>query len=741
MSDPVWHRPDPVEVVGDGITRYSPPAALRAGAEVPPSLAVVGQKSEVRGQRSEFPPAAAQRSGVRGQTITPVFALDERGRWVVRVAAAPGTSFYGAGEIAGPLLRNGRRVVCWNTDSFEYDDTKESLYQSHPWVLGVRSDGTSFGVLADTTFRCTLEFGGAGAEARPGSPAGDGLAISAEGLPFEVYVVEREEPGQVVAALADLTGHMPLPPKWALGFHQSRWSYEPDTQVLEIAREFRARRMPADCIWLDIDYMEGFRCFTFDPQKFPEPRRLNDDLHALGFKSIWMIDCGFKVDENDPVYRSGREGDHFIRTAGGEEFKGSVWPGLCAFPDFTREATRRWWAELYKPFLDTGLDGVWNDMNEPAVFDNPSKQPPEDLQHRADEEIGGPGPHSRYRNVYGMLMVRASREGMQRARPGKRPFILTRSNFVGGHRYAATWTGDNVANSDHLSWSIPMVLNMGLSGQPFSGPDIGGFSGNADARLFARWMGIGALLPFARVHSIKDSQPREPWAMGEECERACRAALERRYRLMPYLYTLFHEAAMTGLPIARPLFFGDPRDQSLRDADDAFLLGSDLLVRCAVEPDGACQAAFPHGRPAWRGFDLGELETTQGTAHSTHPELPEMYVRAGSIIPIGPVMQWVDERPLDPLTLVVAPDARGEAVGVLYEDAGEGLDYVDGMFRLTTYRAHTEGDRVIVRPDPPLGRYHTHHGPHPARDVEVVVLMADGTVRRGRGRDGKGVET
>ncbi|MFM9994753.1 MAG: TIM-barrel domain-containing protein [Phycisphaerales bacterium] len=702
-----WSDPGPADLAGDGIARFEPPASLRDDQAIPPSVAVI---------------AAARPLGPVpvGFGAAPRFARAD-GRWIVRVPAPEGTSFYGTGEVCGRLRRNGTKVVCWNTDAFEYDDTRESLYQSHPWVLAVRPDGSSFGVIADTTFRCAIELDGA-------------ITFTAEGLPFAVWIIERDEPGQVVAALADLTGRPPLPPKWALGYHQSRWSYEPASRVLKHADDFRAHRMPCDAIWLDIDYMDGFRCFTFDRTKFPDPKRLNDELHARGFRSVWMIDCGIKADPEYAVYAAGCAGGHFIATDAGGEYHGSVWPGPSAFPDYTREATRRWWADLYRDFAGTGLDGVWNDMNEPAVFDNPAKHVPETLRHRADEALGGPDAHARYHNVYGMLMARATREGIARARPDKRPFVLTRANFLGGHRYAATWTGDNKADWDHLAWSIPMVLNLGLSGQPFAGPDIGGFSGNADARLFRRWFAFGVLLPFARVHSIKDSADREPWAMGEEVARTCRLALERRYRLLPYLYTLFHEASRSGLPVARPLFFADPRDPALRDADDAFLLGDALMVRVRTKPLGACEAPMPRGAAAWRRVEpVGHAGNWAD--FDLDPELPELYIRAGSIVPLGPVMQFADERPLDPLTLLVCPGPDGRATGTLYEDAGEGRDYTQGLFRLSTWRAHSEAGRVIVRADPPLGRLHP-----PDRVVEVVVLLDGGVVRSATGRAGRVIE-
>ncbi len=697
-----WSHDDHPFLIADGIARFRDPADAQHAAA--PSLAIIASV------RPRFPlPQTFRARPEFGQSTS-----GEGTRRVLRVPIQDGTSLYGTGEIAGPLLRNGARTICWTTDSFEYDLTNQSLYQAHPWVLAVRADGTAFGVLADTTCKCEIDL-----------TTDIRFSVDESAPPFAVYIIERDTPQQVVAALADLTGEMPMPPKWALGYQQSRWSYEPASRVVELADEFRRHRMPCDVIWLDIDYMDGFRCFTFDPSKFRDPAALNSELHARGFKSVWMIDPGIKVDPEYWVYAQGKAGDHFLKDAQGNEYHGKVWPGECGFPDFTREATRRWWGDLYRGFLDHGIDGVWNDMNEPAIFDNPQKQMPEDNFHRADDALGGPAPHTRYHNTYGMLMVRATREGMMRARPDKRPFVLTRSNFLGGHRYAATWTGDNKSTWEHLAWSIPMALNMGLSGQPFVGPDIGGFAGEADGKLFGRWMGIAALLPFARGHSIKDSKPHEPWAFGEECENTCRLALERRYRLLPYIYTLFREASKIDVPVVRPLFFADPRDPALREVDDCFLLGPDVLVRCQVKETEVCTSRTPRG--IWRAFE--PCPRTDGTSD---PELPTLYIRGGAIVPLGPILQYCDERPLNPLTLIVCPDDHGRARGQLYEDAGDGYGYQEGFFRLTTFEAHTDQGHITIQPDKPFGRMHATD-----RDVEVIVLLENGETRRGFGREGK----
>ncbi|MDX2016592.1 MAG: glycoside hydrolase family 31 protein [Planctomycetota bacterium] len=677
VARPVNLRIDPAgAMIGEHTARFRDP--LFRDRPLPPFPAYLQQPTAIGPVPADF--AVRPRFGV--QTLS-------RGReHIVEIALEPGTHLYGTGEVAGPLLRNGRRTWTWNTDSFAYSDSTRSLYQSHPFVLAVRPDGSAFGVICETTWRTRID-------------TGRSIRFVTEGPSPAVVVIERSSAIEVVRALAELTGFMPLPPKWALGFQQCRWSYEPDERVRALARDFREKRVPCDVIWMDIDYMDGFRCFTFDGKKFGNPVKLNADLHELGFKAVYMIDPGLKHEpatKEHPgygIYTAGHERDLFIKDAQGQEFHGEVWPGMCAFPDFTSAKVRTWWAALYKEFMATGIDGIWNDMNEPAVFKGWDKSMPQDNQHRADADLGGPGPHAQYHNIYGMQMVRASREGIQAANPDKRPFVLTRANFLGGQRYAATWTGDNVSNWSHFSWSIPMVLNLGLSGQPFAGPDIGGFAENAQPEMFGRWMGLGALFPFSRAHSVKDSFDHEPWSFGDTTLIACRRALERRYRLMPYLYTCFREAAKRGEPVARPAFFADARDVRLRGADECFLLGPDVYVRATHDPlDPTPRAPVPQGASGrWRSFDPSPTP-----AGERDPLLPELLIRPGAIVPLGPVTQWVDQQPLTDLTLLINLDANGQASGKLYEDAGDGYGYKQGAYRLTTWKAHREPgtDRVAI---------------------------------------------
>lgn len=634
-----------------------------------------------------------------GFAVRPGFRWTDRPR--VRIPISPGTSLYGTGEQAGPLLRNGRRAMMWTSDSFGYDERTPSVYQSQPWILAVRPNGTAFGVIVESTWRVKLDL----CATDPGA-----ILVECEGPSPAVTIIDGASAEEVLGVLARLTGTMPMPPLWALGYQQCRWSYEPESRVREIAKGFREHRIPCDVIWLDIDYMKAFRCFTVDQSKFPDMKAMTADLRREGFRTVAMIDPGLSAEADYFAYTSGREGGHFVRVVGTEqkptavvtnqarallglppvedtrdgelseggtrEYRGAVWPGPCAFPDFTRARTRRWWAAFYKEFMALGFGGVWNDMNEPAVFDGPGKSMPNAVMHEADEELGGPGPHAKYHNVYGMQMVRASREGIAAANPDKRPFVLTRSNFLGGHRYAATWTGDNIANQSHFRWSVSMVLNLGLSGQPFVGPDIGGFADTTSPELFARWMGVGALLPFARAHKIKEwaGKPvadHEPWSFGEPWTGLCRRAIERRYRLLPYFYTLFEEASRTGLPVCRPAFWADPRDARLRSADGMFLIGSDVLVVCDFNATGD---PHPEQPPVPAEF------VRMGSVDEGEAMLPRLYQRRGSVVPLAPLMQHTGEKPWDPLTLSTAAGADGRAKGTMYMDAGDGHEHVRGQF-------------------------------------------------------------
>lgn len=633
--------------------------------------------------------------------LEPKFETTDRGV-MATVAVPDGTSLYGGGEVTGPLLRNGRKIKMWNTDNGMYMvDGGKRLYQTHPWVLGVRPDGTAFGVLFDTFHKGEL------------LTADDRIEFVAEGTPYKTYVIDRNSPQEVLKGLAELTGTIEMPPLWALGYHQCRFSYVPEARAREVATTMREKKIPCDVIWFDINYMDGFRVFTISDKEFPDPKRMNRFLHDNGFKSVYMIDPGVKADENYFVYATGKKDDVFVKDAYGREFHGKVWPGDCAFPDFTRPETRAWWGGLYKDFLATGIDGIWNDMNEPSVFDGPGGTMPESCMHRGGGNLPA-GRHGMWHNAYGRLMVEASRDGILAAKPDKRPFLLSRSNLLGGQRYAAMWTGDNAASYDHMKLSVPMSITLGLSGQPFNGPDIGGFAGNTEGDLFGNWIGFGAFFPFSRGHASCDTNDKEPWAFGKEVENESRMALERRYRLMPYIYTAFRKAHTDGQPVMAPVFFADPADMSLRAEQQAFLLGTDLLVI----PAFAENPSLPSG--VWEKLSLVKGDT-KGKYQS------ELRVRGGSIIPVGRVIQNLNSNPFVPLTLIVCPDENGNAEGILYWDEGDGWSFRDGNYCQLKFNAHREGDKLVVSVSDPEGTYPLDLG-----KINVEVL-SKGKIHRASG--------
>lgn len=622
-----------------------------------------------------------------------------------------GTSLYGGGEVTGPLLRNGQSIKLWNTDSGAYSvDNGKRLYQSHPWVMGVRLDGTSFGILFDTPYKAKL------------TTTDERINFETEGELFRIFVIDRESPQAVIKGLAELIGTMPMVPRWALGYQQCRFSYTPASRVIEVADTFRIKRIPCDVIWMDIDYMDGYRIFTFNPQTFPDPAALNRDLHIRGFHSAWMIDPGAKVDSTYFVYKSGTANDVWVKTAQGKEFHGDAWPGACAFPDFTQPKTVRWWADLYKDFLDKGVDGVWNDVNEPQISNTPTGTMPEDNKHLGGDKIPA-GPHLKYHNVYGYLMVKASREGIMKARPQNRPFILTRSNFLGGQRFAATWTGDNASWESHMTMSVPMILTLGLSGQPFSGADVGGFLFNPDANLFGRWMALGAFYPFSRGHACAGTINKEPWAFGQKVEDVSRMALERRYVLLPYYYTLLHEASETGMPIMRPVFFADPKDTLLRAEEQAFLIGENLLV----VPEWAQNPALPKG--IWRNLSL-----IPGDDKDSYQA--KLKIRGGAIIPTGKIIQNTNEKSLDPLTLLVCLDEKGEAHGTLYWDEGDNWSFKDGNYSFQHFTAiRTADNKVQVKITQKKGKYITENN-----DMAIVKIITDKGIYQASGNLVEGIE-
>jgi alpha-glucosidase len=612
---------------------------------------------------------------------------DESGPWRVSCAKRiePGEHFYGFGERTGALDKRGSQLVNWTTDQYRYGTDTDPLYITIPTVLALRP-GLAYGVFFNNTWQSCFDMGAS----RP-----DAWQIEAVGGELDYYLVYGPTPAEVTAGFSQILGATPLPPRWALGYHQSRWSYGSDAEVRDLAAEFRRREIPCDAIHLDIDYMDGYRNFTWNRQRFPDPAALVADLQRDGMQIVPIIDAGVKVDPDYAVYTDGIARDMFLRRASGEVFEGYVWPDDAVFADFLRPEVRRWWGEQQQALAELGVAGIWNDMNEPTVFALPFSQgggSPGTIdldapQGPADERTT----HAEVHNVYGSSMARASYEGLRDVQK-RRPFVLTRSGFAGIQRWSACWMGDNMSRWDHLEMAMPQLLNMGLSGVPFVGTDIGGFYDNASGELFARWMQLGALMPFSRGHSCADTDRHEPWSFGPEIEAICRAYIQLRYRLLPYLYSLFWQAAQ-GAPVLRPLLYHFPDDPRTYQLHDQVMLGPWLLAAPIYQPGQAQRPVYlPDG--AW--FDWWSDERISGPvellADAPLERLP-LYVRAGAIIPSGPDLLYADQRPLDRLTLDLYP---GDGAFTLYEDDGHSFGYEQGDCCTTSYALRVDGARLSL---------------------------------------------
>jgi alpha-glucosidase len=664
-----------------------------------------------------------------------VFAEHDPARRMGLIASTGGARCYlklnvgeriiGAGERTQGFDRRGTHIVFWNSDPpMLHTEQTGSMYASIPFWMVARPDGRVWGVFMDSVARSDLDAGAS-------EPNLLSFGVEAGDLTF--YLLAGPTPEAVLVQYSELTGRTPMPPRWALGYGQSRWSYFPEESLRAVAKEFRARRIPCDHLWLDIDYMDGYRVFTWSPTRFPDPTRLLSDLGKEGFRVVTIIDPGVKVDPTDPTYAEGAARDYFVRRPDGELFTGVVWPGESVFTDYCRADARLWWGDLHRALLDAGVAGIWDDMNEPALTNLlvAGARVPEDRTmagdalQRPDGADGPAEPHAQLHNAYGLLMARATREGLERLRPNERAFVLSRAGYAGIQRYAAIWTGDNHSRWEHLALATRMALSLGISGIPFVGFDTGGFWESADGELLTRFTQLGALFPFFRNHSAIISEPQEPWAFGQPWESLIRQAIESRYRLLPYLYTLTAKAAQSGAPMTRPMIYHWHADPAVAGLDDQFTLGADLLAAPVLATRQLQRdVRFPAGC-VWRDWLTGQRYVGPLTARVESPlDVSPLFQREGSIIPLGPVMQYVGEMDVEPLTLVcsLGPDVNATASGTLYEDDGETHDYKSGGWRETTYSAERVGDQLFFSAAALRGDYVAR--PRPLT-FELRLLRAD----------------
>ncbi len=588
----------------------------------------------------------------------------------------------GMGEVGETFDRTGKRYTLWNIDDFSRNP-RQNFYCQIPFAIHLNpKNGRAFGLFIDNPGKQIWDMGHT-------SPSV--FSYQTVTGDMELWLLFSDQLKEVLKDWCSLTGHMERPPLWALGYHQCRWSYFPEKRVREIAKEFRKRKIPCDAIYLDIDYMDGYRVFTWHPQRFPDPEGLIQDLAADGFHVVTIVDPGVKIDPQYPVYKDfvAREGFFCVDPETSQPFVGTVWPGEVHFPDFTRQDVQEAWGDYQKrALLDKGVAGIWNDMNEPHIFE--AKEFPGRVLH---DDFGRNSPHARIHQVYGLTMAAASHAGFVKALPEKRPFIITRSGWAGVQRYALMWTGDNQSTWASMTLDLQLNLSMGLSGIPFVGCDIGGFAHDCYPELYARWIEWGVFQPFCRTHTAAGTVDQEPWSFGPEVEAIARKMIELRMELLPYLYTAFVEASETGLPVNRPLVVAYPQDTNAQRLADEFLLGDALLIAPVLQPATDRRMVYlpADGWYHWwtkKLFSGPSFEIIEAPAGS-----PPLFAKAGSVIPMQESQQYVREKKIDTtkLEVFVGPSIEGSLV----EDDGFTTAYRSGQERRISFAGAFDGKKLV----------------------------------------------
>jgi alpha-glucosidase len=583
--------------------------------------------------------------------------------------------FIGLGEKTGPLDRKGAGYTNWNTDNFGYGSGADPLYSSIPFYIGIHHK-LVYGIFFDNTHKTFFNFGASNNRFS---------SFAADAGEMNYYFIHGKNVAEIIRHYTHLTGRMELPPLWSIGYQQCRYSYYPDKEVLSLAQTFREKDIPADTIVLDIHYMEKYKIFTWGKKDFPDPKGLLEKLKALCFNIVVMCDPGIKVEEGYEAYEDGVKKDVFIKYPDGSFYTGQVWPGWCHFPDFTNPKTRAWWKDHFKDYVALGVEGFWNDMNEIATWGN---MLPENIV--MDFE-GQQASMRRGRNIYGFQMARSTYEATKALLKNKRPFNLTRSGFSGVQRYAALWTGDNVAYDEHMMLGVRIVNSMGISGVAFAGYDVGGFVGNADSRLFARWVSIGAFSPFFRGHSMINSRDSEPWSYGEEVEQISRNYIKFRYQILPYIYSLFYEASETGMPIQRALAIDYAHNNKVFDGhfQHQYLFGPAILV-APVESTKEFLKVYLPGQKSdtWYSLYNGNKYggDTEVIVECPLHRLP-LFVKGSAIIPMQPVKAHTGEKYDQLIVHVYAGNTENSFC--FYEDDGSSFDYQKKAYakRVIEYRA------------------------------------------------------
>jgi alpha-glucosidase len=582
--------------------------------------------------------------------------------------------FIGLGEKTGSINRRGNYFYHWNSDVPAYALNQDPLYSTIPFFIGIH-DSSVYGIFFDNTHKSYFNFGGGADE--------DIFHFGADDGEMNYYIFGGSTVEQVLKDYTALTGRTPMPPLWSLGFQQSRWGYDSQEQLLDIAKTFRDKKLPADVIVSDIPYMDNYKVFTWNPKGFPDPKGMMQQMKIMGFDIVTIIDPGIKIENGYKAYEEGLKGNHFAKYPGGRTYVGHVWPGRCHFPDFTKASTRTWWGQNFKQSLvDIGVKGFWNDMNEPAAW---GREFPNLIEF-------GEGKHKMtlftVKNAYGSLMSKATYEGTRSLMNGRRPFVLTRAAYAGVQKYSAMWTGDNVSSDDHMLLGFRLLNSMGVSGVPYVGMDIGGFMGNPSPELFIRWLNLAVYSPLFRNHTHIGYNYREPWQFGEYNTGKIRKILEQRYKLLPYLYSSFYQAHQTGMPVNRMLPIQYTFDDNAYNGkyENEFMFGDNMLVCPVASNKDMIEVYLPGKETKWYRMN-GDKIYEGGQSYIVPAPIDDVpvFMRAGAIIPMQSAIQHTKEKGDGMLTVHVW---KGDASSfVYYEDDGESYDYEKGKYlsRLLNY--------------------------------------------------------
>jgi len=606
--------------------------------------------------------------------------------------------FYGNGEKYGWINQIGTATANYNNDvlfhHIIHNPLVPEMHTSIPFYIGA-APGRAYGIYFDNTHRTDFDF----SKTDPGT-----VSFRARGGNLDYYFLYGPSVSKVLSAYGNLTGRPYLPRKNFLGYHQSRYSYETGPELLAIAENLRRHDLPCDVLYLDIAYMDAYKVFTVHGERFRDFKEILKQLREMGFAVVVIINPGVKVEEGYRVYEEGRDKGYFVKTAQGEEYQGEVWPKPAVYPDFMRSEVRQWWAGFHRELLDCGVEGIWNDMNEPTDFTQSAGTLPDDTVHYDD--AGRQRPHREVHNIYGLLQNRATLKALEKYQPEKRPFILTRAAFAGSQRYSALWTGDNASTWEHLEVSIPMILNLGLSGYSFTGADVGGYRGDCSGELLVRWTQLGAFLPYFRNHSEIGTARQEPWAYSAEVLAITRSYIRLRYRLLTYYYNLMKESALNGAPAVRPLFYHNQDDLRTYHINDQFLLGEGLMVCPVLRPGlDRRQLYLPEG--LWHDYWSGEVYRG-GRYYICQAPLDTLplFVRAGTILPHDSVEGAVGAAQTGK-QLTMHCYAGSEGTYLLYHDDGLSFDYRQGgssevEFTMTADPLEPQIDQKIIRENYPL---------------------------------------